>query len=242
MITEQVPAVCVLDPDGDIVRYLDRLGKTRKHRAWPCFHSELYIVVEQHDLPAIGIVPGAVGAPYAVVVSEQLFASGCQLLISISSAGSLQQLTSKMSYILIDKALRDEGVSYHYQPVKSGDLLCGYSHIDNKIKSLCMEELKFHSIPVNQGGSWTTDAPYRETPAAIAAARNKGLIAVEMESSALYALGQARNKNVICFAQLTNSMATDDGDDFEKGGSDGAVFALSIIKTVCTALSGHLKP
>ena len=37
----------------------------------------------------IGIVGCAVGAPYAVLVAEQMFAAGCKLLISITSAGQI---------------------------------------------------------------------------------------------------------------------------------------------------------
>ena len=36
-----VPDLCVLDPDGDIFRYLQRTGQTRRHEAWPCYHSEM---------------------------------------------------------------------------------------------------------------------------------------------------------------------------------------------------------
>src|SRR5262245_41819253 len=60
-----VPAVCVLDPDGDIVRYLKRTQRARREHTWACYHSELYLASEQEiDL---GFVPCAVGASYAVL-------------------------------------------------------------------------------------------------------------------------------------------------------------------------------
>src|SRR5215475_10741767 len=80
-----VPSVCVLDPDGDIVRHLKRSCRAHQDEAWPCYHSELYRALEADT--ELGIVPCAVGASYAVLVAEQLFASGCQLLISVTSAG-----------------------------------------------------------------------------------------------------------------------------------------------------------
>jgi len=40
-------------------------------------------------LGELGIVGWAVGAPFAVLVAEQLFASGCRLLISVTSAGQI---------------------------------------------------------------------------------------------------------------------------------------------------------
>lgn len=68
-----VPAVCVLDPDGDMVRQLRATGGTRKDEEWACYHTELYRVHEAGI--EFGIVPFAVGASFAVLVTEQLFAA-----------------------------------------------------------------------------------------------------------------------------------------------------------------------
>ena len=53
----------------------------------------------------------AVGAPFAVLVAEQLFASGCRLLISVTSAGQIVSTAPPPYFVLIDRALRDEGTS-----------------------------------------------------------------------------------------------------------------------------------
>src|SRR3954469_15194233 len=39
--TADVPAVCILDPDGDILRRLKASGRARPFEAWPCYHTEL---------------------------------------------------------------------------------------------------------------------------------------------------------------------------------------------------------
>ena len=57
-----------------------------------------------------------VGAPFAVLVAEELFASGCQLIISIISAGQITPLGRTPYFVLIERALRDEGTSYHSLP------------------------------------------------------------------------------------------------------------------------------
>jgi purine-nucleoside phosphorylase len=76
--------------------------------------------------------------------------------------------------------------------------------------------------------SWTTDAPYRETQTAIDSAKTQGIIAVEMEAAALYAFAQAKQKNVICYAHLTNTMAQT-GEDFEKGLENGSLDSLALV-------------
>jgi hypothetical protein len=82
-----VPAVCALDPDGDIVRALRASGLSRRAPGWACYHTEMDVM--EHSGITVGIVGLAVGAPFAVLVAEQLFASGCQLLISVTSAGQI---------------------------------------------------------------------------------------------------------------------------------------------------------
>jgi hypothetical protein len=83
-----VPAVCMLDPDGDIVRRLRKEGRSKPFDGWPCYHTQLDVF----DLAGqvVGIVGCAVGAPFAVLIAEELFASGCYLLLSLSSAGQIR--------------------------------------------------------------------------------------------------------------------------------------------------------
>jgi hypothetical protein len=49
-----------------------------------------------------------------------------------------------------------------------------------------------------------------------------------MEAAALYALAQAKQYNIICFAHVTNQMGQTEGD-FEKGEASGSETALSVI-------------
>ncbi len=66
-----VPAVCVLDPDGDTVAYLRRQKLAEPNRFWACYHTILY----QFRLNRVtcGIIGCAVGGPFAVLLAEQLF-------------------------------------------------------------------------------------------------------------------------------------------------------------------------
>jgi purine-nucleoside phosphorylase len=71
-------------------------------------------------------------------------------------------------------------------------------------------------MPLIIGASWTTDAPFRGTEAMVAACRADGILAVEMEAAALYALAAAQQRDIICFAHVTNQMGQAT-EDFEKG-------------------------
>jgi uridine phosphorylase len=226
-----VPEVCVLDPDGDLVRRLRAAGRAHRDAGWACYHTDLCRLVEG-DLE-LGLVGCAVGAPFAVLVAEQLFASGCRLLISMTSAGRLIELRAPPYFILIDRALRDEGTSYHYLPPAE------FSMADEELLGAMTGAFAQLRVPVERGATWTTDAPFRETPEAIAAMTAKGLLAVEMEAAALYAFSAARRKPVLCFAHVTNQMALVEGD-FEKGEADGTVDALAVIVAAAHACEATL--
>lgn len=223
LATTEVPAVCLLDPDGDLVRRLTRDGRATRDPAWACYHTELHRFTEAGI--EFGVVGCAVGAPFAVLVAEELFASGCLLLVSMTSAGQLVPVRSPPYFILIDRALRDEGTSYHYAPPAE------FAAADAALLARVARAFEHLRVPVLQGATWTTDAPFRQTADAIASMRERGLLAVEMEAAALYAFAAARGRPVLCFAHVTNQMGQVDGD-FEKGEADGTVDALSVIVAV----------
>src|SRR3984893_11712450 len=223
-----VPPVCILDPDGDIVRWLRDSGQAQHFDGWPCYHTRLdtFTLAGQ----TVGIVGCAVGAPFAVLIAEELFASGCRLLVSLTSAGQITPAGRTPYFVIIERALRDEGTSYHYAAPSE------YSEADPQLIAAAAQDLAKKGIAAVTGSSWTTDAPFRETAEAIAAARSKGVLAVEMEAAALYAFARARKRRIICLAHVTNTMATNNMaqsvQEFEKGEADGSVAALRVIEAI----------
>ncbi|HEV7267994.1 MAG TPA: nucleoside phosphorylase [Falsiroseomonas sp.] len=229
-----VPPACLLDPDGDIVAHLLRAGRARPHPGWACYHTEL-VTFELPGVPhPVGAIGRAVGAPFAVLLAEQLFASGCRLLLSVTSSGRIAEaLPATPHFVMIERALRDEGTSHHYLPPARFAEMPAPALIARVAARLAAEA---PGIEVLRGATWTTDAPFRETAAAIAAAREAGCLAVEMEAAALYAYAAASRRAVLCIAHVTNAMGQDEGD-FEKGEADGAADALRLLAVALRALA-----
>jgi uridine phosphorylase len=225
-----VPAVCILDPDGDLVRRLRQDGRAERHDGWPCYHTALDTFTLGGT--TVGIVGCAVGAPFAVLIAEELFASGCGLLLSLTSSGQITPSGPTPYFVIIDRALRDEGTSYHY--AAPGD----YADADPALVARAAEALRHASVPVFVGPTWTTDAPFRETEDAIASARAEGILAVEMEAAALYAFARARNAAVLCLAHVTNTMGQRE-QDFEKGEADGTADALALLEVLVRSLESR---
>jgi uridine phosphorylase len=159
LAVEPVPEICVLDPDGDILRRLCNTGEARRLESWACYHTELYTFALAGG--RAGIVGCAVGAPFAVQIAEELFACGCRHLLSITSAGQITARQPPPYFVIIDRALRDEGTSYHYAPPTD------FAAADPRLIAEVAQALRDGGMPVLTGASWTTDATFRETAESI---------------------------------------------------------------------------
>ncbi len=135
------------------------------------------------------------------------------------------------SLILIERALRGEGTSHRYLPPAP------FVEADPDLLAAAARGLDAAGIEARRGTTWTTDAPFRETPSSLADARSAGALAVEMEAAALLAFAAASGRAVVCFAHVTNQMAQVAGD-FEKGPADGAEQALAVAVAVARGVFG----
>jgi len=227
-----VPPICILDPDGDIVRRLRRAGDAKPSETWPCYHTQL----DCFDLlgQTVGIIGCVVGAPFAVLIAEELFASGCEFLISLTSAGRIASNDRPPFFVIIDRALRDEGTSYHYAPPTE------FAHAAPTLVTMATEAVQGKPQKVIVGATWTTDAPFRETAEAIEWARSKNALAVEMEAAALYTFAGTAKVKILCLAHVTNTMGQS-GEDFEKGEADGTADALAVLGAISHMAKERLK-
>jgi purine-nucleoside phosphorylase len=84
--------------------------------------------------------------------------------------------------ILVNCAFRDEGTSYHY--IKPSKISYPSKKLFNEIK----KRFILNKVDFKKGCVWTTDAPYRETEVEIKYFRDKGVLCVDMESSAIFSV------------------------------------------------------
>src|SRR5215467_13652723 len=221
-----VAPVCVLDPDGDIVHHVRQRYAAKPSAHWACYHTRMWEWTS--DGVQYGIIGCAVGGSFSVMIAEQLFACGCQLLISVASAGQIIDVAPPPYYILIERALRDEGTSYHYLPASR------YVAAERALLEFAANSIACTDRRVHRGTTWTTDAPFRETAEAIALRRDEGILAVEMEAAGLYAFATARGVPLICLAHVSNQLGCIEGD-FDKGDENGAFGSIELIMALALA-------
>jgi len=129
--------------------------------------------------------PG-VGAPLAVGLLEEVIASGCRKFIACGGCGVLEKDIAVGNIIVVSGAIRDEGVSYHYLP-PGREVVAHKAGVQALVSTLGRQ-----GVPYRTGKTWTTDAPYRETPNKIARRKEDGCLVVEMECAGMMAAAQFR--------------------------------------------------
>jgi uridine phosphorylase len=215
-----------------MVRHVVRCHDAARSRHRACCHTRRW----EWSLGGIrcGIVGRAVGGSFAVLVAEQLFASGCEVLLGVASAGQIADDGPPPYHVLVGKALRDEGTSYRYLPPSP------HAESDPALLDLAADAFARAGCHLRQGRTWTTDAPFRETARTIAARRAEGILTVEMEAAVLYAFAASCRRPVLCLAHVTKQFGRVEGD-FEKGEDDGACGSTDLIQTFAAAWPGSRR-
>ncbi len=225
---QPVPALCVLEFDGDLTDKLIARGEVRRCEHWPCFHTDMWLWPK--DQPRCGIVARTIGGPYTVLVAEQMAVCGAKAVIGLASAGRLGTELPLPAIVVADEAVRDEGTSLHYLPpsrtVRSNAALA----------EALTRTLAGIDLPVRRGLVWTTDAPYRETRSQVEYWAAQGALAVEMQAASLFAFGRRCNFPVGLVAHVTNA-ADHGGEQFHKGPEEADVLLL---KAICHAMETPL--
>jgi len=135
----------------------------------------------------VSIFGTPLGSPQAALVLERLIAMGARKILTFGCCGSLQPELGTGNLVIPTEALSEEGTSAHY-PLPEGRK----AQADEKIMRLCIAMGGEKKFKVVAGRVWTTDALFRETKGKTQKYSAMGLLAVEMEMSALFTIAAYR--------------------------------------------------
>ena len=154
----------------------------------------------------IGVVKTTVGAPIAAGLIEEIsYVYSCKSFVIFGSAGGLDKSISPGVLIVPTKAYRDEGMSYHYAPPSDYIEIKNHGKVSDILTQLGVKHVK--------GGTWSTDAFYRETRGNMAKRIAEGCIAVEMELAACQAVADFREVRLYSFLYRADNL---DSESWEK--------------------------
>jgi uridine phosphorylase len=211
---------------ADFAAYLRRVGDLDSYQAPAgvvlCYQRSLYSHVLQveelqpaarrgalHGMLLLPSTAGRVGllgqfgigAAAAAAALEELAAMGTSAFVSIGTAGSLQRDLSVGDLVLCEAAIRDEGVSHHYLPPAR------LATATADMSAALTAAMTHAGVPFRTGTSWTIDAPYRETVAEARRYQAEGVLCVEMEAAALFAVAEVRGLQVASAFAISDSLA-----------------------------------
>ena len=147
-----------------------------------------------------------VGAPMSVGMLEELFVMGIEKAVIFGTCGVLDHSIEDCSIIIPNRAVRDEGTSYHYAP-PSDEISVNEKYLSEFTKML--DELM---VKYTIGKTWSTDAFYRETRDKVIRHQQQGCICVDMECSAISAVAKFRQKDCVQFFYAADNLDTDTWD------------------------------
>lgn len=140
----------------------------------------------------------AFGAPAASMHMEAMIASGVKRVIMVGDAGSISPNCRIGDIVLPTWGIREEGTSFHY--LDSNEHCTPSEQLIEPMKTM-LDDVKHE-----EGGVWTTDAPFRETPEKVAKFRMQGALAVEMECTALMAIAKFRGIDFGALLVITDEL------------------------------------
>ena len=143
-----------------------------------------------------------IGGPVTAVLTENLAYWGVKTIISIGLGSSLQKQIQTGDIILAEKAIRDDGTSYHYE--QANKYASAPQNFLNKISNmLSKSNISFYVGPI-----WTTDAVYRETEDEVIEYQKESIFAVDMETATLYTVGKYCNLSYLSIIGISDSIAS----------------------------------
>ncbi len=192
------------------------------------FTSRLYCANRTDH--GIALCGPAVGAPYAVMVVENLIAWGAEKIIYLGWCGSISQQVKIGDIVLATSAFIDEGTSQHYQPNKNNR-----TYPSERLTTRLSDEMTQAQIKYHSGAIWTTDAIYRETRSKVETFQRRSALAVEMEMSSLFTVARYRGVDLGALAVVSDELTSFKWrPGFKlKEFKHGRQAACQVIKNVC---------
>jgi purine-nucleoside phosphorylase len=178
------PVAVMVATEMDLFLLCDLFDFNRKNYR-RLFTSRLYVQKSSPD--SVCLTGPGIGAPYAAMMLETLICWGARRIIFLGWCGAVSKQVRIGDIILPTAAIADEGTSRNYVDPGSGQLKPA-----SYLESLIGQVLEDNRIDFHSGKIWTTDAVYRETREKVENYQQQGVLAVEMEISALFSVAQFR--------------------------------------------------
>jgi uridine phosphorylase len=191
---------------GDVVRELASERRLPVLGSLAAEHGEHPVYELVHRGERLCLFQPGVGAPLAAFLLEEVVDYGVRAVVACGAAGALVEGLDLGHPVVVGRAIREEGTSYHYlPPSRTVDA-------DAAAVAALSGALEAAGVVPRVVTTWTTDAPYRETAAKVARRRSEGAATVEMEAAALLAVARFRSISLGVLLSAGDSLAGEEWD------------------------------
>jgi uridine phosphorylase len=175
--------------DGDLKR-VKNSKETMVNEAWLPFRT-IHHIKES----ATVMTKSSFGGPNIAALVEELAAFGMKECVLWGYCGAIHNDMNIGDVIVAQRALREDGVSYHY-----------LEEDEDFVESNWFEKWAFakDDYGLREGAIWSCDAIYRETEEKISRYREKGILGVEMEVASFYAVCKYTGVKGIAFLVVSD--------------------------------------
>lgn len=217
----QLPGKCVFAFLGEYIDEYASKTKARKVSEYVSATKSYPVYITEHKGEEVVLCQAPVGAAAAAQILDWLIGYGVREIISAGSCGALETFPES-TFLVPNRALRDEGASYHYAPPSR------FMEISEKARKAIEETVTQHGMKYQEVVTWSTDGFYRETKEKVAYRKSEGCSVVEMECSALAAVSAFRGATWGMILYTADSLADVDRYDERNWGGNAYEYALTL--------------
>lgn len=216
-----LPEKCVFAFLGEYIDEYASKTKARKVSEYVSATKSYPVYITEHKGEEVVLCQAPVGAAAAAQILDWLIGYGVREIISAGSCGALETFPES-TFLVPNRALRDEGASYHYAPPSR------FMEIGEKARKAIEETVTQHGMKYQEVVTWSTDGFYRETKEKVAYRKSEGCSVVEMECSALAAVSAFRGATWGVILYTADSLADVDRYDERNWGGNAYEYALTL--------------
>lgn len=223
------PKKCVFAFLGGYIDEYASKTDTRQVSTFVSATKEYPIYITKYRGEEIVLCQAPVGSAPATQILDWLIGYGVREIISSGSCGALEKF-AESTFLVPNKALRDEGTSYHYAPPSR------FMEISKRARKAIEDTILEHGMKYQEVITWSTDGFYRETKEKVAYRKSEGCSVVEMECSALAACADFRGVTWGMLLYTADSLADVDKYDERNWGGNAYEYALTLCLDAVTKL------
>lgn len=195
--------------DAEVLEVFETIGR----------NTNIYRVL--HNGEELCLCRAPLGGSAAVQLLDFLLGHGVTQVIATGSCGVLSPLPEN-AFLIPEKALRDEGASYHYlSPAR-------FVETSPRLNAALSQTLKARGLSFFPCTTWTTDGFFRETEEMVSYRRNEGCSVVEMECASMAACTAFRGAEFAQLLYTADSLADAANYDTRDWGKQSVMPALML--------------